>query len=513
MTRRDYLLLALLGLVTAIIVAKFEPSPGYMDADYYAATSLELASGRGFSEPFLWNYLDDPAGLPHPSHAYWMPLASLLAAIFPTLTGEWNWPAARLPFILLTACLPLLVASLSFSISSRRDLALVSGLLAIFSGYYLPYLVTTDTFILYMFLGGAWFLLLARQVTPATLLLYGLTAGLMHLARADGIFWLLLSLCVVAVRQFRERAVLPVLARLGLTLTGYLLPMLPWFIRNLATFGTALAPGGSMALWLTDYDRLFAYPATQVDLATWVQAGWQAALHARVWALGINLGNALVVQGAVFLFPFILVGAWQYRRERIVLSGGIAWLVTLLAMTVAFPFAGARGGFFHSGSALQPLWWALAPAGIASAVSWISRKRNWLEVRARRIFLGGAVGLSLFVTVFFLAIRLPDWGRRFEDYRRVDQLIDNSVGEAPGVIMVANPPGYYLATGRQAIVIPDGDEQALLAVADRYGAGALALEAGRLVSGLQDLYDDPVGQPGLAYLGQVEGTLVFIIQP
>jgi hypothetical protein len=94
MNWRHYLLLASLGLAFSAAIAAFQPVPGYMDADYYCAGGLQLAAGRGFSEPFLWNYLDDPAGLPHPAFSYWMPLTSLLAALGMTITGQHNWFAA-----------------------------------------------------------------------------------------------------------------------------------------------------------------------------------------------------------------------------------------------------------------------------------------------------------------------------------------------------------------------------------------------------------------------------------
>ncbi|MDO9130603.1 MAG: hypothetical protein Q7U34_12130, partial [Anaerolineales bacterium] len=70
MNWRHYLLLALFGLIVSGSIAAFQSVPGYMDADYYYAGGLQLAAGRGFTEPYLWNYLDDPASLPHPSHAY-----------------------------------------------------------------------------------------------------------------------------------------------------------------------------------------------------------------------------------------------------------------------------------------------------------------------------------------------------------------------------------------------------------------------------------------------------------
>lgn len=101
MTWRQYLLLALLGLLAAGIVAAFQPAPGYMDADYYAAGGFQLASGRGFTEPYLWNYLDEPAGLPHPSNAYWMPLAAMLGAAGAVLFGPSSWTAARIGFLMV----------------------------------------------------------------------------------------------------------------------------------------------------------------------------------------------------------------------------------------------------------------------------------------------------------------------------------------------------------------------------------------------------------------------------
>jgi hypothetical protein len=78
---RIYLALWALGLALVLLAAAFQSVPGYMDAEYYYAGGLRLAEGSGFSEPFLWNYLNDPVGLPTPSHTYWMPLASILAAL------------------------------------------------------------------------------------------------------------------------------------------------------------------------------------------------------------------------------------------------------------------------------------------------------------------------------------------------------------------------------------------------------------------------------------------------
>ena len=108
---RDYIILFFIGLAIPLLIAQFQSLPGYMDADYYFGGGVQLVRGKGFTEPYLWNYLDNPQGLPHPSHAYWMPLASIVAAAGMGLTGQATYASARLGFILLAALVPLLTAS------------------------------------------------------------------------------------------------------------------------------------------------------------------------------------------------------------------------------------------------------------------------------------------------------------------------------------------------------------------------------------------------------------------
>jgi hypothetical protein len=81
------------------------------------------------------------------------------------------------------------------------------------------------------------------------------------------------------------------------------------------------------------------------------------------------------------------------------------------------------------------------------------------------------------------------------------------------IVMVANPPGFYLASGNPAIAVPDGDVNTLLRVARRYGAKYVILEAGGTPDGLLPVYDHPEEQAGLRYLGDVGGAHIYGIQP
>src|SRR5437868_4378732 len=90
-TRRDLALLLVVGVAVNALAAQWVTQPGYTDAYYYFGGAAQLAQGRGFTEPYLWTYLaagDAPAVAPAPgtqrwpSHMYWMPLTSIVAAPF-----------------------------------------------------------------------------------------------------------------------------------------------------------------------------------------------------------------------------------------------------------------------------------------------------------------------------------------------------------------------------------------------------------------------------------------------
>jgi len=520
MSWRQFLFLGLLGLAVAAAVAVFQPAPGYMDADYYAVGGAQLATGRGFSEPFLWNYLDDPSGLPHPSNAYWMPLASLLAAAGAWLLHSTTWSALRLGSLIVAACIPPLTASLAYAWTSRRDLALVSGLLAVFSAFYLPFLSTTDTFGLYMLLGGLFFLALGLRSWWLRAIVLGLLAGLMHLARADGLFWLGMAILAVLFVRREKRTATALAGAALLCLAGYLAVMGPWLARNEAVFGTLLAPGGARSLWLTQYDQLFSYPTLNLDFSTWWASGLSAVLKARLWALGMNLANTFAVQAEVLLLPLIAAGAWALRRERSVQLALLGWALTLGAMTVVFPFAGARGGYLHSGAALQTAWWALAPLGLDRLLEWAAQRRAWDGRQAGKVFQAALVGMVVLVSALVVYQRVigrvngdPVWGRENAAYRTIGQYLAAQGASPQAMVIVANPPGFYLASGHPAIAVPYGGADVVLQLARRYGASYLVLEKSGIPAGLQPVYLHPDGQAGLRYLGEVEEARVYAIQP
>jgi hypothetical protein len=534
MTWRNYLFLFLIGVFLLLPVAYLQSAPGYMDADYYFAGGLRLAGGYGFSEMILWNFLDDPDGLPHPSHAYWLPLASIISASGMVITGKHTFAAGQIGFLVIAGLIPPTTAALSYMLTHRKKFALLAGFLAAIPGFYLSYLSTTDTFGVYMLLGGLWLLVAGyrfgnenqqlnwgQSVFQPVLL--GLISGFMHLARSDGLIWLTLGffVCVWPAKEKAgmRRSPKAVIQRLIIFSFAYLIVMGPWMLRSLSSFGTLLTPGGFQVLWITDYNELYSYPASILTPARWLALGIDSILRSRLHALGQNLQTAVAVQGEIFLVPLIVMGLWRLRKDYRVRLGIIAWLITFFAMTFIFPDIGWRGGFFHSGTSVQTLFWAVVPVGLEAFIHWGVRVRHWHPTQSRNFFSVGLIGLAIMLSGIVAMSRVigadlsdPQWGKSEIAYKRLELALFENGAEHGDVVLVNNAPGYYVATGRPAISIPNGDEHTTLAVARRYGGRYLLLENNH-PEGLNKIYGSPGDRPGLKYVSIVDGTHIYQITP
>jgi hypothetical protein len=225
-----------------------------------------------------------------------------------------------------------------------------------------------------------------------------------------------------------------------------------------------------------------------------------------------NLLNALAAQGDLVLAPFVLGGLWLLRRDLRVKVAAVAWLALLGVMTVVFPFAGARGGFFHSGAALQPLWWAAAPIGLEAAVVW-ARSRGLFSVHAFDVFRVALVGVAVLMTTAILYLRvLPGWGEGEQQYPKIQAFLRSAGLQAGDAVMVRNPPGYFIMTGQPAVVVPYGGTSSMLAVARQFEVHYVILEAAGAAGAIKQVFDD-THNPELPFLGEIDGTRIFAVLP
>lgn len=492
MKRTHWLVLIITALVVAVLGAYFIQSPGYMDADYYFATARQIASGDGMVEPFIWNYLTNPVGIPQASHQYWLPLTTFLTALPLMVFGD-TFRAAQLPWIILFPLLPVLTATIALRLHQDGRFAFIAGLLSIFPGFYFPFFFTTDMFLLYALIGSSMIVLADISIKKAQIrfmVIAGFLVGLANLARADG-FLLLLPLGLAALHSNDRKG-----WRLAGGLAGYIAVMIWWWLRNSLVFGAPFPSGSARSLWLLDYAEIFSYPATSLTPQRWLASGWGEIAGVRLRALTTNIQRLTAENGLVFLGPLMVIGAWNRRRAPIVQMTALYLFVLLIVMSVVFPFIGANGGFFHSSAAVMPVLWALVPYGLNILVRWIGNLRGWDKRRSERVFQVSIVAGAILLTLGLFSsrvVRMVDgifsWNLPTAEYQLVGEELAR-LDSGDGLVAINNPPGFFNVTDRAAIVIPNGDEQVLRAALTEFGVQWVVLDRNHPI-GLQAIYENP----------------------
>lgn len=511
----------LLALVVRTLTALPLEQPGYFDAYYYYDVAENLYLGRGFVVDFIWNYLDAPLSVSHPSNLYWMPFPSILVYLSFLLFGL-SYRASQVPFIILSALSPVLAYYLSHRLFGKPRYGLIAALLVIFSGFYLPYWVSPDNFAPFSVATSFALLALAWGLEKGNPFYFGLAGfllGLSHLTRADGVLlWVVLgSVLLVASTKANLWGVRESLLSTLFALGGYLLVMGPWFYRNWGIIGAPLSGAGTKTLFLRSYDDIFSY-AKDLTWQGYLAWGWGAILGSKLRAAA---HNGMVLLGALqfYLVPFVAIGGWQVRRKRLCLPFFLYAALLYLTMTFLFTFPSMRGSMLHSTTALLPFLLSLAPPGIDAFVEFMARwRRRWHPPTARAFFSLGFTGLAIIVSLFLYSQSvffstspepiLPLWNERNRTYIQVAQSLE---GDAR--VMVVDPPAYYFFTHRPALVIPNEEIEVVLGVAHRYGAKYLILERDH-PSALSALYrgemshsslhlqrtlTDPLGHPVMIY--------------
>lgn len=456
MNRRDYFILITIGLLISFFVLAQRESPGYTDAYYYYNAGAKFADGDGLTDMYLWNYVNAPDNIPTESHRYWMPLASIVAALPMMILGT-NFHAAALafvPFYLGLACLGMaLVAKLG---QSRRHVW-AAGLSILLGGMYFPFYFTTDTFVLFGLIGAVALVALGfgrESHHWKWYALAGLCSALAHWTRADGLLFFIVGLIVlwwpIPMENRGKNTVVFILA--------YFLTMLPLFIRNLAAFGAPLPTGGIGTAFLKGYNDLFSYPAewSISDFLDWRMGN---IIQSRIEGLTGAFGTWLAVEGFVFLTPLALYALWKRRREGF-FAGLIWYAVGLhLAMSLVFTYPGIRGGLFHSSTALLPFWVSLGLVGLDDVIANFARFRKWNTREAQAVFGTAVIFLPLFLGLW--SFSQQTWNQP-----NLKKYVENLPADAR--LMVNDPAEWYYHTGRIGVTLPDEPLETAYTIAQRY---------------------------------------------
>jgi hypothetical protein len=523
-TARDLLVVFLMALAVRALTALPQEQPHYFDAYYYYDVAENLYLGRGFVEDFIWNYLEAPVTVTHPSNLYWMPLSSIMAWLSFALFGP-SYRAAQIPFVLLSAVLPVMAYYLSYRLYGKRGYAFLAAIFTTFAPFYMKYWSCPDNFapfavpsglsLITMYLG--WSKRQARYF-----LVTGLLMGLCHLARADGLLLGIAFLALLAIiwlqagGQFPSKSDGAEAAELGfktclfwlsLAIVGYLVVMGPWFYRNWRLIGTPLSGAGGKIIFVHSYNDIFSY-SKELTWQSYLAWGWGAIVRSK---LSAAVHNLVVILGALqfHLAPLAIIGLWQLRRRREYTPFYIYAATLYLAMTLVFTFPSTHASMLHSAGALLPFLFVAAVPGIDSAVGWAARRRRtWHPPTAQKTFRIGLAAVVVVISVFdycqavFLSLSplgpQPLWNQANTGYLTVSTWLRER-GSEDSLVMVVDPPAYYYFTHRPAIVIPNEEIEGILEVGRRYDADYLILEYDHVPS-LDPLYHGQARHPSLQLL-------------
>lgn len=471
-TWRMGLIMIGLTLLMSVFLMLTSQTPAYTDAYYYYNAGARLASGEGLTDAYLWVYVNAPDEIPTESNRYWMPLASLAAALPMAIFGT-GFQVAQGAYVLFLVGLALVGMWLGGRIGGSRRQAWIAGLTTLIGGFYLPFWLSTDTFSLFGLVGAGCLIALGMGRERGDLRWYGLAGGcaaLAYLARADGLLFVVVGLIVIWLPSPHREGVLKVPRpdRLGakfystLVLVGaYFFVMLPWFIRSMAVLGTPLPAGGIGTAFLRGYNDIFSYPArwTPADFLGW---GWGNILQSRVEGLLVAFQTWLAVEGLIVLAPFGLWALWKRRRESFFTP--MIWyaLGLHLAMSLIFTFPGSRGGLFHSSAALFPFWVALGLAGVDDGITRMARWRRWRVEEAKLVFGVSVVLLPVLLAGFAWSVQTRNRDAE-PDYRTYAQVLPLEAR-----LMVNDPAAWYYHTGHMGVTLPDEPLTTALEIAQRY---------------------------------------------
>ncbi|MCC7208007.1 MAG: glycosyltransferase family 39 protein [Anaerolineae bacterium] len=541
---RDMLFIGLIGLAVGLWMASRITAPGYTDAYYYFNAGQRLVAGHGLTDAALWTYLGNPQSLPAPSHLYWMPLTSLIAAAGMALGGP-TFDAAQVPFALLYALLGVIGYATGALLGKTRRVAWLAGLITLFSGFFMPYWTTTATFAPFGVVGSLCLLAIGvgrRTGDWRAFAAAGALAGLAHLTRADGLLFVAVmgAAAVWPGRPPSPLAPLPRttpegtpvrgrgepqggsrrgqtpplygtpwrggrgVRRFTLGLFAYLLVMAPWFVRNLGQTGALLPAGGLDTAWMRTYDEIANYPPG-VSFQSFLDWGVENILRSRWDALVQNLQRFVAEQGLIVLAPLLLIGLWRRRFDPLLGGVGLYALGLHLLMTLVFALPGPRGGLFHSAAALVPFWAALGVLGLDDVIGALARLRRWKVAQARAFFGGALLCWAVFLSLWTFGGKSVEWSSAGQHFAALDL--------PPDAVAASNdPPALYYFRGAPGVVLPNAPPERLLDLAARYGVNYVIVDANRTPP-LNDLWEGQDAPPFLQLVYSDESFRVYRIEP
>jgi hypothetical protein len=487
-----------LALIVRLVLIATYPDAAYPDSYYYVDVARAIASGHGLNLDFVWifaevgNRIPDPATLPIPSNAHWLPLASFVQVPFIAVLGP-TALASALPLAIIGSLAAPLTWAIARDARAEPIVATAAAVLSAVPAAATVFMAQPENFaIMHPLVAAAiWCTARGLKGDGRAYAFAGFLAGLASLGRNDGVF-LGAAIGLVwlgdRVRWWRgrrgagswvhveDRRPISFAAAAG-CLGLFLLVMAPWWARQLATFGSISPTSSSgVALWIrtiSEWNSITAEPS----LAKFLDQGIGPIVASRLAGLGSAIANYAVVIGGVVLVPFILIGAIGRLGSRDFTPWFVYTGVVFLTATILYPLHVPGGAFIHSAIGLAPHAAILSIEGVLIVVGWIAaRRRRWDEGRAGTVFVWGIVVLVVGTAIVFARPVHESWDVSRQPRLALAAELDRLDVPAGDRLMSIDAAGFKYFTGRGGVVTPDDPIETIEAVARAYGPRWLIIE-------------------------------------
>ena len=284
--------------------------------------------------------------------------------------------------------------------------------------------------------------------------------------------------------------------RIGAVAVVGALVALPWWLRNIAAFGTPLPGQLAGNAFMTRNEQIFAW-TDQPTLSGFLAQGpatIAANIAAGAWE---NFVNVLFLPGAVMVVAGLLTLAFGWRRRRPI-SASPLWallvygLVAFVATTVVFPVATLWGTFSHASG---PLLVGLAVLAVIGGDAFVARVRVWRGWQRANVWMapGALVALALTMTGLQLVLASGQATQRERQVAAAAAVVGYALAPDPSTPIITDHPIWLSdALGVPALALPDENATSVLDLARTFGARAVVI----LNSDLRDpakLAMDPTG--------------------
>jgi hypothetical protein len=476
------------GLAAQLVATTLVNRPLTEGSSYYVTVARNLIEGRGLVIDAIWSYGTPPLVLPRPAFELWQPLASFIAALPMPFLGT-TFDGAQVAFGLLGATLAPLawlvardaVRRLSLPGPRAQSVTVGAGVLTALSAPLLIAGAAPDSTMPFAVFGTAACLLVPRAIggNRSAIVALGIFLGLAYLTRMEAA-WFGLAFVVGALithRSFRRAA------GLGLAVAAIAaLIAAPWWLRNLAVFGTPLPGQLADNVFLTRNEEIFGY----VDRATLAGFLGQGAPHllANVGAaLWHNLVDVLLIPAGPIAALGLLTFVVGLSRRGVRPAGALAVLlgagaITYAATSILFPVATLWGTFEH---AAGPLHVGLVVAALIGADAFVARVRDWRSWPRANAWLA-PLGLALIglpiaaLTLAGAAVNATANGQRIDGLSQTLPAAFERAGVPQNAVLISDRPIWLSdALHRAVIALPDEAAEDLVRLASDFKAGAVVV--------------------------------------